>query len=75
MIQNMLIVLFDGIHHAMIDVILENYSAGIVESGANGRKLNQNLAAIAPLFYHPLNRFHMTDYTRHPVADSLRMLM
>ena len=53
--------LLHGVHYAVVYVALQNENAGVVQSGAHGGQLNQNLGAVAPLGNHVLDRLKMAD--------------
>ena len=55
----------------MIDVILQNHFANIVDGSPHGGDLDQHLAAIAPLLYHFLYTLQMSNGTGKSVDHFL----
>mgnify|MGYP000924959321 CR=1 FL=1 len=53
--------LLDGVDDAVLDMVLQNDFADIIDGRAHGGDLNENLRAVAPVFYHFLDRFQMAD--------------
>ena len=60
-VQGLLVVLLDGVDDAVLDMVLQNDFADIIDGRAHGGDLNENLRAVAPVFYHFLDRFQMAD--------------
>ena len=63
--------LFDGIHQAMFNVVLQDYFTGAVDSGPHGGKLDQHIRTVLPVFHHPFDRFQMSDGTGKAIEDRL----
>lgn len=59
----------------MLQMILQNHLAGIVDRGAHGGDLNQYLRAIAPFLDHSLDRLQMTDRARQAVENGFRVFV
>ena len=72
-VQCLLVVLLDRVDDAVLDVVLQNDLADVVDGRADRRNLNQNLRAVAPVFDHLLERFQMPDGARQPVDHRLRV--
>lgn len=60
-----------GINHAVSHVVFQNDLAGIVQRGADGGQLNQNVRTVLSVFYHTANLFQVTYGTGQAVDDSL----
>ena len=60
-VDGILVSCADGIHHAVTHMVLEDYFAGVVQSGAHRSQLNQNIRAVVSFLHHPLHLFQVTD--------------
>ena len=72
-VQCLLVVLLDRVDDAVLDMILQNDLADVVDGRADRRNLNQDLRAVAPVLDHLLDRFQMPDGARQPVDHRLRV--
>lgn len=72
-VQCLLVVLLDRVDDAVLDVVLQNDLADVVDGRADRRNLNQDLRAVAPVLDHLLDRFQMPDGARQPVDHRLRV--
>ena len=72
-VQCLLVVLLDRVDDAVLDMILQNDLADVVDGRADCRNLNQDLRAVAPVLDHLLDRFQMPDGARQPVDHRLRV--
>lgn len=72
-VQCLLVVLLDRVDDAVLDVVLQNDLADVVDGRADRRNLNQDLRAVAPVLDHLLDRFQMPDGARQPVNHRLRV--
>ena len=72
-VERLLVVLLDRLDDAVLDVVLQNHLADVVDGRADRRNLNQNLRAVAPVLDHLLDRFQMPDGARQPVDHRLRV--
>ena len=72
-VQCLLVVLLDRVDDAVLDVVLQNDLADVVDGGTDRRNLNQDLRAVAPVLDHLLDRFQMPDGARQPVDHRLRV--
>ena len=72
-VQCLLVVPFDRVDDAVLDMILQNDLADVVDGGTDRRNLNQDLRAVAPVFDHLFDRFQMPDGARQPVDHRLRV--
>jgi len=55
------------VHHTMVDMILQDYLAGIIQRGTDCSQLNQHLGAVIALLHHPLDLLQVTDGTGQAV--------
>ena len=72
-VDRLFVVLLDRVDDAVLDMILQNDLADVVDGGADRRNLNQNLRAVAPILDHLPDRFQMSDGARQPVDHRLRV--
>ena len=72
-VKRLFVVPFDRIDDAVLDMVLQNDLADVVDGRADRRNLNQDLRAVAPVFDHLLDRFQMPDGARQPVDHCLRV--
>ena len=72
-VQCLLVVLLDRVDDAVLDMILQNDLADVVDGRADRRNLTQDLRAVAPVLDHLLDRFQMPDGARQPVDHRLRV--
>ena len=72
-VKRLFVVPFDRVDDAVLDVVLQNDLADVVDGRADRRNLNQDLRAVAPVFDHLLDRFQMPDGARQPVDHRLRV--
>ena len=70
-VKRLFVVPFDRVDDAVLDVVLQNDLADVVDGRADRRNLNQDLRAVAPVFDHLLDRFQMPDGARQPVDHRL----
>ena len=70
-VQCLLVVPFDRVDDAVLDVVLQNDLADVVDGRADRRNLNQDLRAVAPVFDDLFDRFQMPDGARQPVDHRL----
>jgi hypothetical protein len=59
----------------VLNVVLQNDFARVVDGGTDSGQLNKYLAAILAVFDHFLDLFKMTDGARKTVDDRLRVLV
>ena len=59
--KRLLVVLFDGIDDTVLDVILQNDLADVVDGRADSCNLDENFRAVPPVFDHLLDRLQMPD--------------
>ena len=74
-VKRLFVVPFDRVDDAVLDVVLQNDLADVVDGRADRRNLNQDLRAVAPVFDHLFDRFQMPDGARQPVDHRLRVRM
>ena len=72
-VKRLFVVPFDRVDDAVLDMILQNDLADVVDGGTDRRNLNQDLRAVAPVLDHLLDRFQMPDGARQPVDHRLRV--
>ena len=72
-VKRLFVVPFDRVDDAVLDVVLQNDLADVVDGRADRRNLNQDLRAVAPVFDHLFDRFQMPDGARQPVDHRLRV--
>ena len=72
-VKRLFVVPFDRVDDAVLDVVLQNDLADVVDGRADRRNLNQDLRAVAPVLDHLLDRFQMPDGARQPVDHRLRV--
>lgn len=56
-----LIALLHRVDDTVLNVILENHFADIIDGGADSGNLHQYLGAVPAFFYHLFNRFQVAD--------------
>ena len=66
-VKRLFVILLDRVDDAVLNVVLQNDLADVVDGRADRRNLNQDLRAVAPVFDHLLDRFQMPDGARQPV--------
>ena len=64
---------FHRVHDAMLDMILKNDLACIVDRGFDRRKLDQDFTAVPAVLHHPLDGFQMSDGAAQSVEHRLRI--
>ena len=74
-IECLLVVMLDSVDDAVLDMILQDDLADVVDGGADGGDLDENLAAITAALDHPAHGFQMPDGAGQAVQDGLRVLM
>ena len=72
-VKRLFVVPFDRVDDAVLDVVLQNDLADVVDGRADRRNLNQDLRAVAPVLDHLFDRFQMPDGARQPVDHRLRV--
>ena len=72
-VKRLFVILLDRVDDAVLNVVLQNDLADVVDGRADRRNLNQDLRAVAPVFDHLLDRFQMPDGARQPVDHRLRV--
>ena len=70
-----MIAAFDGVYHAVFDVVFQDHFGGVVDGGFDGGELDQDFAAVAAVFYHAFDGFHVTDGPGQAVQDGLGVLV
>lgn len=68
-VDRLLIAFLCGFDNAVLQMILKNDLAGIVDRGAHRGDLNQHLGAVASFLYHALDRLQMPDCARKAIDD------
>ena len=68
------IILLNRFYYAVTDVVFHNHLAGIIDSIADCRQLDQHFRAVLIPLHHPSDRFEMADRPGKPVEDSLFLL-
>ena len=64
-----------GIHHTVPHMVFQNDFSGVVQSGTDSGKLNQNFRAVGTFFHHAFDFFQMADGPGQPVDDRFLVLM
>jgi hypothetical protein len=59
--DGLLIAFAGSINNAVLQVILQNHFAGVIDGGAYGGNLNQYFGTVATFFDHALDRLQMAD--------------
>ena len=72
-VKRLFVILLDRVDDAVLNVVLQNDLADVVDGGTDRRNLNQDLRAVAPVFDHLFDRFQMPDGARQPVDHRLRV--
>src|SRR5699024_3391763 len=70
-LQDFCVSCLNGLHDTMIDVILQNHFANIVDGSPHSGELDQHLAAVAPFLYHFLYTLQMSNGTGKSVDHFL----
>ena len=70
-VERLLVVLLDRLYDTVLDVVLQNDLADVVDGRADRRNLNQDLRTVPPVLDHLLDRFQMPDGARKPVDHRL----
>ena len=71
--KRLLVVLLDGVDDAVLDMVLQNDLADVVDGRAHGGDLDQDLRAVASVLHHLLDRLQMADGAGKPVEHRLRV--
>lgn len=56
-------------------MVFQDHLAGVIEGGADSRKLHQHFGAVLTCLHHCLHLFQMTQGTGNPVDDGLLVLV
>ena len=67
--------MLDSVDDAVLDVVLQDDLADVVDGGADSGDLDEDLAAITAVLDHPAHGFQMPDGAGQAVQDGLRVLM
>ena len=74
-VKRLFVVPFDRVDDAVLDVVLQNDLADVVDGGADSGDLDEDLAAITAVLDHPAHGFQMPDGAGEAVEDGLRVFM
>ena len=70
-VDGLLVAFAGGINDAVLQMILKNHLAGIVNGGAHSGDLNKYIRAVAPVLNHASDRLQMADGAGKAVEDGL----
>lgn len=74
-INGFLIAFGGGFNDAVLQMVLQDDLAGIVNSGAHSCNLYENFAAVPAFFYHPAHGLQMADGAGKAIQHGLGILM
>jgi len=70
-VDGLLVALAGGVHNTVLQMILKDDLAGIVDGGAHGGNLNQHLGTVAAFLDHAFYGLQMADGAGEAVQHSL----
>ena len=74
-VDGLLVALLGGVDDAVLEMVLEDDFAGVVDGTAHGGDLDQNLGTVAAFLHHAAHGLQMADGAAEPVEYGLGVLV